>query len=231
MKHISSREADYYLRKLNMGQAAAVRAKAFAKWLIGWPVQIWRIPVSLFLFFKTVFLFFCKIIYPPELGAAVGVIVLALFSFSAYKTYILFGAGVVLLFFYYVIYRYIYDSRDGFRKAYNRVKGYSEDFDEYENIYHEHYTEEQQEEYYYYRKTENKQYYEQHKYDGRYSNQDTDEEGLSPSNIFAGLEPKEAKDKYRDLMKVYHPDNKETGDAEKAKDIVSQYEEYMGNGT
>ena len=40
---------------------------------------------------------------------------------------------------------------------------------------------------------------------------------------FDGLSPEEAKATYRRLLKMYHPDNKETGDRAKLEEIMKEY--------
>ena len=43
-------------------------------------------------------------------------------------------------------------------------------------------------------------------------------------NIFSDISIKEAKLKYKELIKMYHPDN--GGNAEQLEDVIRQYEEY-----
>ena len=51
--------------------------------------------------------------------------------------------------------------------------------------------------------------------------------GTSSTNIFAGLSMADAKKKYRELLKQYHPDNVSAGDEDVAKQIIEDYQRYQ----
>ena len=51
--------------------------------------------------------------------------------------------------------------------------------------------------------------------------------GMHGTNIFAGLSDGEAKKKYRELLKQYHPDNVSAGNEDVAKQIIEDYQSYQ----
>ena len=51
--------------------------------------------------------------------------------------------------------------------------------------------------------------------------------GTGSTNIFAGLSMADAKKKYRELLKQYHPDNVSDGNEDVAKQIIEDYQRYQ----
>lgn len=47
-------------------------------------------------------------------------------------------------------------------------------------------------------------------------------------NFFFGMNKEQAKQEYKRLLKIYHPDNTQTGNADMAKAIISQYRVLFG---
>lgn len=47
-------------------------------------------------------------------------------------------------------------------------------------------------------------------------------------NFFFGMNKEQAKQEYKRLLKIYHPDNTQTGNADMAKAIISQYRILFG---
>lgn len=47
-------------------------------------------------------------------------------------------------------------------------------------------------------------------------------------NFFFGMNKEQAKQEYKRLLKIYHPDNTRTGNADMAKAIISQYRVLFG---
>ena len=224
------------MAKLTSRQTASIRFSCFLKWILGFPIQIWRIPYSLFLMGKNIIKFFEKGMAEPELGIALGWFFVVLGVYSAFSNLLIFGITLGVFYFSFLIYAFIHDCRDGYRIKYNEIKNLADWYDEYEARFGEP-DEDEGDEYFYYYKNSGfsgdagknfnsgqSSYGSRNRYSG--SSADGSANTYSKNNMFMGLKPDVAKDKYRELMKKYHPDNKETGDAEKAKDIIAQYEEY-----
>lgn len=233
MKNISKAKADYYINRLSLNEYESVRNKNITRAILMYPLSVWRIPVAVFYLFYKLF----ELALAPsdefDFNIVFGFIIMlgCVGSFFA-SPYI---SVIAIIFFYTMDYcfRIRNKMRNDYRLAYNRKHGYAYDYDEYDikydkYDYDESYT-------YYYKDTgagsgygynqssgQNNNYYRQ---SGPNNGTGTQTQDNKEENIFAGLSPDEAKDKYRDLLKMYHPDNLETGDAEKAKEIIAQYEE------
>lgn len=236
MKTFSKSKADYYINRLSLEEYESIRNKNIVRGILMYPVNLWKIPAALFYIpYKAI----AALLTPSDdfdFNAVFGVIILlgCIGSFFA-SPYI----SIIAIAFFYTM-DYCFKMRDkmmnDYRLAYNKKHGYSSYYDEYDikfgkYDYDESYT-------YYYKDNGKTDYYSQNNayggnnndYYGGYShsgyqNQEASDE--RENNIFAGMSPEEAKEKYRELLKKYHPDNLETGDAEKAKDIIAQYEELF----
>ena len=222
-RYIEKEKADYYAIRLKVSERNPIFFKNFSKWVLLSPFQIWRIPYSLYLFAKTILTFFRKAIYPPEFGALVAVIILAIAIVSIYKTWLVFLIIMGVTYFVYMLMRCIYEIRNDYRLKYNKNKGYNEAYDEYDIKYRkDDYEDEENDGYYYYYRTEGNT---KGGNGGNRTSGGTQYRSES-NNIFFGMDREKAKDEYHRLLKMYHPDNLETGDAKKAQDIIRQYEEY-----
>lgn len=237
-------KAYYYQAKISQKSVRKIRTASIMKWIVGMPLQIWRIPWSFILFFRSMGEMVSNIFGTGEYGAPeasfiIVVIAVVLSGISIVKTWYLFVGVITVLFVSYCIFRCIYDIRECYRITYNRDKGFADDYDEWANRFEE--PEDDEEAYYYYYRTTGSS----NRYDKTYNNgkrayKTTYEqskagyggspysqyEATSSENVFFGLDKAEAKKKYRELMKKYHPDNAETGNADKAREINEMYDEY-----
>lgn len=252
----SAQKAYYYQAKISGKAAKKIRAHAILKWIIGWPIQIWRIPVGIFLVLKQIIIVMMGVCENfaglPEFGIFIGAVFVVAAGISAIYTWKIFIVAIILLYFAYCIFRSIYDVRESYRICYNRDNGYADDYDEWEIKFGEPDDEfEDGKTYtYYYRSSGKKssgpkQGYTDRRY-ARWNNTNgnandnrntggayygngspySEYETQSSENIFFGLTPEEAHKKYKKLLKTYHPDNLKTGDADKAQEIITMYEEY-----
>lgn len=244
-KHFGKKKAYFYMSKLSPKQIKQIKFRKIMWWIVGMPIQIWRIPYSLFYMLIKALgyinglegLYSVKYILFVLLVIAIvpGIV-------SAIKMPLLCASVLFLMYVMYMIYRCSQEIRKGYWQAYNAKMGYNNTYDEYAAKYAKDEEDYQYEGYgynYYYDSSENRGYYSSYnsKYD--YSNANSsgssgnnhDNGGNKPryrmfKNRFMGLDKNEAKEKYRELMKIYHPDNAETGDADISKQIIAEYEEY-----
>lgn len=239
MKTITKAKADYYINRLSLDEYESVRNKNIRRAVILYPISVWKIPVSIVMIFYKLFAMSLEPSNEFDFNTIFGLMIIfgCIGAFFA-SPYI---SVIAIIFFYTMDYCFQVRNkmRNDYRLAYNRKHGYAIDYDEYD-IKFDKYDYNESYSYYYkdaytggssgsgnsgsYQGTYNNGYGSNFNGNSGYSGHGAAEEPKE-ENIFAGLSPEEAKDKYRDLLKKYHPDNLETGDAEKAKEIIAQYEE------
>lgn len=224
-KYIPSKKGLYYRAKLNTRESSKIIRRKIFIWIVLMPVQIWRIPYSICLMIKNLIVLAATEIYPSECGVVLAIILILPAVSSMLLSYKISVPILVLIYIVYMIFRCIYEVRNGFRLFYNQKNQYNENYDEYAAKFEEEYDFEEE-----YEEASREYSYYKQKADSQRANdnfrQEQNGNNMSNSNMFVGMTPDAAKDKYRDLMKKYHPDNKKTGDEEKAKEIIRQYEEY-----